>query len=539
MKNIVQQIRIFCVRHMDSTLKQGLISGLISASYLTTFTFLLRIFLGTPFFPEVVVEWFFSVVPGELEAFAVENLGVGAKYLAFGSAIAGQLIIGTVLGWVFLKTYRMLPSDNVLSKALIFSSLIWLISLPFDYFFLTGTIYPAAVTFLFSLIYGLPLAQTYYHYAPDEWVSTSRRKVIISGTLIASGIIAGLLGLVWRGIQRQEERNDALEELGEMTSFNKEDLQKSEGSEEFFAVAEGLDLKGLPSEITPINEFYSVNIGMFGTNIEVDYWMLKVGGLVETPLELSFEDIRQLPPVSTTATLMCISNPIGGELIDNADWKGVRLKTILDKAGGLKEGAVDIVLKAADGYRDSFPVSKGLEDDTILVYEMNGAPLEDKNGYPIRALVPNIYGMKNVKWITEIEVVPEDIKGYWQARGWSDTAVINTFSMISIPKRNTKGIVGEVVPVGGVAFAGNRGINRVEVSVDAGNTWDEAVLKPAISQKAWSLWLYRWTPQVPGEYMLLVRATDGNGELQTAVKTITTFPDGATGYHFVKFQVEY
>ena len=181
---------------------------------------------------------------------------------------------------------------------------------------------------------------------------------------------------------------------------------------------------------------------------------------------------------------------MGGDLIGNALWRGVRLKDLLDQAG-LKPEAVDIVLRASDGYSDSIPITRAQADGNILVYEMNGEPLSVSHGFPVRLIVPGIYGKKNVKWITEIEAVSYDYKGFWQTRGWDDRAVYKTLSRIDIPDDTVSG----TTTIAGIAFAGDRGISKVEVSLDGGNTWEQAEIKPALSEYSWVLWHKEWNPE--------------------------------------------
>ncbi|MEK7848898.1 MAG: molybdopterin-dependent oxidoreductase, partial [Chloroflexota bacterium] len=188
-----------------------------------------------------------------------------------------------------------------------------------------------------------------------------------------------------------------------------------------------------------------------------------------------------------------------------------------------------------DDYSDSFPLEKALEPGTLLAHRMNGEPLTPPHGFPLRALVPGIYGMKNVKWLREIEVVDYDFQGFWQERGWSDQAVIKTISRLDLPGGGDYR-AGEVATIGGVAFAGGRGISRVEVSTDDGRTWKPAQVRPALSPYTWVLWLQQWSP-APGHYEILVRAADGLGQLQDAEER-EPLPDGASGYHRIVVRVQ-
>jgi DMSO/TMAO reductase YedYZ molybdopterin-dependent catalytic subunit len=236
--------------------------------------------------------------------------------------------------------------------------------------------------------------------------------------------------------------------------------------------------------------------------------------------------------VSQVTTLICISNQVGGPLISNARWTGVRLRDLLERAR-LKPGVKDIALFAADGYSDSISLEKALEPTTLVAYGMNDELLPDSHGAPARLIVPGIYGMKNVKWLTGIEPVDEDFKGFWERRGWSDIAIIKTMSRIDVP--DSRLVVPGRNAIGGIAFAGDRGVSEVEWSVDDPDSsgWKRAVVKPALSPFSWVLWADEWNPRGSGLMRLRVRAIDGAGAVQT-IDIAEPFPDGASGYHEVQ-----
>jgi DMSO/TMAO reductase YedYZ molybdopterin-dependent catalytic subunit len=286
------------------------------------------------------------------------------------------------------------------------------------------------------------------------------------------------------------------------------------------------NIDGLATEVTSVSDFYEVSKNVSDPDVDVRKWQLQIGGLVRNTFSLSYDEIRQLPFVEQYCTLECISNQVGGDLIGNALWRGVKLRDLLEQ-GALKPGVVDIVLKAADGYTDSIPLERALADGTILAYEMNGVPLNQTHGFPLRLIVPGIYGMKNVKWITGIEAVDYDFKGYWQKRGWDDRAEYKTMSRIDAPDGSIK---GSAATIAGIAFAGDRGVRRVQVSTDGGKSWQDADLKPPLSGYSWVLWHQDWTSASPGSTLLIVRATDGNGVTQTSAHA-PPIPDGSSGYH--------
>lgn len=278
--------------------------------------------------------------------------------------------------------------------------------------------------------------------------------------------------------------------------------------------------------ITPTESFYITTKNFIDPVVDGNSWNLAFKGMVDNPYSITLKDLQGMSSSDRVETLACISNPVGGTLIGDATWKGVSFADLINKAKP-QSGVVDVVVRGADGYADSFPMEVALKNDCLLVYEMNGQPLTTKHGYPARLLVPNIYGMKNCKWITEVELVNNDFKGYWESQGWDDVAVYNTLSRIDNP--GSGNIPAKPLYVGGVAFAGSRGIQKVEVTTDGGKTWNDAQIRIVPGKYTWVLWTYPWNPKA-GSYTLQVRATDGTGTVQTAQRA-DTYPDGATGYH--------
>src|SRR5437870_2805374 len=198
--------------------------------------------------------------------------------------------------------------------------------------------------------------------------------------------------------------------------------------------------------------------------------------------------------------------------------------------------AIDVAFTSVDGYTDSFPIAKAMEARTLVAYLMNGRTIPQDHGYPARILVPNIYGMKNVKWVRKIEVVSYDFLGYWMQQGWSDSAVVNTNTRIDLPGRNARWD-GGVLTIAGIAYAGARGISKVEVSTDGGSSWSAASLEPMAGDLSWRRWSFGWTPPKTGSHRLVARSTDGAGNTETPIRR-PPFPNGSTGYHEVEVNVQ-
>jgi hypothetical protein len=220
-------------------------------------------------------------------------------------------------------------------------------------------------------------------------------------------------------------------------------------------------------------------------------WKLKIVGMVDKPLELSLDEIKAMPSVEEMRTLECISNPVGGDLISNAMWKGVRLKDLLAQAG-VKSGAKELKLESFDGWYTSIPVELGMHDHALLVYEMNGEPLPREHGAPLRCLWPGRYGMKQPKWIHTITVIPTNFAGYWEKQGWTNDAFILPNSRIDSPK-DLAVIAVPTFALSGVAYSGEDGIDKIEISWDDSNEWKPAEVTRGPSAYTWTIW--NWTGQ--------------------------------------------
>jgi DMSO/TMAO reductase YedYZ molybdopterin-dependent catalytic subunit len=263
--------------------------------------------------------------------------------------------------------------------------------------------------------------------------------------------------------------------------------------------------------------------------------VLRVGGLVARPLHLGYQDLRSLPAVTEAATQACISNNVGGNLISTGRFTGVPLRDLLTMAEP-QPGAGAVNFRARDGFTESLPLSLVMGAPEILVvHSLNEAPLPDAHGFPARILIPGRYGMKAPKWLEEIQVASAEAGGYWEQEGWDSQAVVRTVARFDTP-RDADVVRLSGILLGGVAFAGSRGVKAVEWSSDGGQTWAQADLKPPLSALTWVLWRATWTPSGEGVHTLVVRARETDGTLQTAQET-SSFPSGATGYHKIQVTV--
>jgi hypothetical protein len=293
-------------------------------------------------------------------------------------------------------------------------------------------------------------------------------------------------------------------------------------------------LPGLPAPVTSADDFYVVSKNISDPDVDVGAWQLQVSGLVDRPLTLRHDDLLAFPVVETHRTLECISNEVGGDLMSNGRWTGLRLGDLLRRAG-IQGEATALVFKSVDGYSETMALAKALDPATLLAYGLDGRPLPPKHGFPLRVLGAGTYGMKNPKWLTLIEVVASAEPGFWEQQGWNPDAPVQTMSRIDTPIDGATS-AGEELTIGGVAFAADRGIRRVEVSVDGGSTWTDAELLPSLGPSTWAFWRLSWRPRQPGAATIVARATDGTGEVQTD-RRMDTFPQGASGHHTTQVRI--
>ncbi|MDS0475564.1 molybdopterin-dependent oxidoreductase [Natrinema sp. 1APR25-10V2] len=280
-----------------------------------------------------------------------------------------------------------------------------------------------------------------------------------------------------------------------------------------------LDIGGLEPLVS--EGFYQVDINAADPIIDADEWSLTVTGAVEDEPTYSYDEIRNLDPESRFVTLRCVGESLNGKKLDNALWTGVPIMDLLEPAAPADECCV--MLRGADGFYEEFPLS-ALRDG-FLAYEMNGDVLPRGHGFPVRALIPGHWGEINVKWLTEIEVLEGEQDGYWEKRGWHGTGPVETVAKLHAVNDLTDGRV----EVAGHAYAGIRGIKRVEVSTDGGESWADAELsEPLPGDDVWRQWRYRYDPP-PGSHEVVVRATDGTGSLQPEEES-DAFPSGPTGW---------
>ena len=537
----------------------GIVAGLVSIAI----SIMLKVFAGGLFLPELASQTLFSITPGEFESQAIETLGPLAKYSTFiGSIIVTTIIFG-IFGILLDKLYNKFNLNHYLLKTMSSFALTYGILVTISLILVTiiqvrsGSQTIPIQLVIISLIpsqiaYGLilplflrkpkdkveqkpyPQQQTITKNTKEE-KNYNRRDFI---RLILASIVS--IPIIFFGLNRLFSPQE-VEQQSDTPNLLPSPQQSGSIPSEFKDPALA---PLLASEITPTYLFYRIDINPIVPEVDVNSWNLQIKGMVDNPLKLSYDEIRSMHAIEEFVTLECISNKIGGDLTGTALWKGVPLKNILEKAK-IVPGVKYIVFRCSDGYDVGIPLDKGLMDETILAYEMNLAPLTSKHGFPLRAIVPGLYGMMNPKWITEIELVDKVYEGYWQRNGWTNIAEYNTGSSIVIPgqapiRNRFRGLdeipsssSNERMPLAGIAFGGDKGISKVEVSTDGGTTWKTAKIKEPLSRYTWVLWTAGFVPEEGMDnYKIIVRATDKKGKIQTS-ELRKPFPDGAAGYHTI------
>ena len=473
---------------------------------------------SAPFPPVSAAEAFLRAIPGDLATFFIETLGGLARPLLALSAIAATLVFGA---FVLVRTSKAgAPRAVVAASALVAVSIGAILIGPGT----DANVIAVAITLAFAAAGYVGVVRRLVRSIIQASPGNSSRRAVLRyglGLAAAVGLGGGVIGWISKRVGGPDT-----------------DVRLVAPADPVSLPDDGSfpDIPGLSSEITSVDSHYEVDINLVPPIVQADSWTLRVHGLVDEPLTLTFESLQErFEVVEECQTLSCISNEVGGDLVGNSFWGGVRLREVLE-AAGVGSGAVDVVFHAADGYTDSIPIDVALEEQVLVAVSQNREPLTQRHGFPCRIRVPKIFGMKNVKWLTEIEVVGEDYLGYWMDRGWSDEAEVRTSSRIDVPTNGSSVATDSATWIAGVAWAGDRGIAKVEVSVDGGQSWADAQLKEPVGPYSWTLWALSWEPGTAGPTVVTCRATDGEGDVQVASEQ-PPHPSGATGLHRVAIEV--
>ena len=354
----------------------------------------------------------------------------------------------------------------------------------------------------------------------DEHASTRRGFLLRAGLISAAAIALATVGrVVGRGRRHVEETRRLLKISGV--------------TEPQVPVKARIGLQGVTPWQTPNDDFYLIHTAIVVPTIEPRDWRLRIHGLVDREVVISYAELLDRERTEAWVTLNCVSNPVGGNLVGNAWWSGVRLADLLAEAG-VRPGADAILQTSEDGWTCGTPLAAVTDDrDAMLAVAMNGEPLPIDHGFPVRTIVPGLYGFVSAcKWLVDIEVTRfSDIEAYWTGKGWAEQAPVKIASRIDVPGSGDEVPAGQV-QVGGVAWAQHTGIAAVEVSLDGGDWVGTAVAAPP-TVDTWVQWAVTLDVE-PGDHLVRVRATDRNGDVQTGVDR-DVLPDGATGWHTTDF----
>jgi len=547
------------VKHWAKTLIWGFCAGVLAGLAMLLTMGLLRLFLGWPTPTELIFDRIFPLLTVEFFIGSLVRAGgyTPLKLQGVFGALAGQVIVaglGGVMYAFYLRRRDRRDGGRAISSSLV-DARGWPLIIPGV---LIATVLLVTVLWptLFTNYRGLP---------PGIAHAIASLEMLISFSLCGIGIMF-FHGLLSRSLHAPDGDEKAI-------AFG-----RSVGRRRFVALGIGAALAlalgstlrrlfrmgtfsydgrqyGGPKvqKITPIrpdDEFYQVSKNLVDPDVARDSWRLDIVGQVENPRVYSFADIAAMPAVEQETTLLCISYGVGSGLCSNAVWKGVPLPILLAQVKP-KPNVTTVLFRAADGYYETFRFEKAMEETTLVAYEMNGEPLPRRHGFPLRLIVPGLYGEKNPKWLTRIELLDEaDGRlhrrhgcGFYKEQGWGRQGdSIPTHSRFDAPQVRGDHFeapfqTGKAVKLSGMAFGGDRGISKVEVSSDNGETWDDAEITKPGTKLSWSLWSYQWVPDEEGETMLVVRATDGSGNLQIG-EYRDQVPDGATGLHHVRAFVQ-
>jgi DMSO/TMAO reductase YedYZ molybdopterin-dependent catalytic subunit len=455
-----------------------------------------------------------DATPTPVKEYAVATLGTADKPLLLGGIVLVLAVLAAVLGVV---GHRTRPAGLVGAVGLGVVGVAAALTRPAA---ATMDVLPSIVGMLAIGVLLLVLLRPLRPRVADGSAAAvvSRRAFVTAAALVAAGTVGAAGGTAVLGRTATGARARGAVRL-------------PAAAEPAVPLPAGLG----PGFVTTNADFYRVDTALTVPQVDLDSWRLRIGGLADAPVELSFAELIGRPLVERVVTLNCVSNEVGGPYVGTARWLGVPLAPLLREVG-MQTGADQLLARSVDGMAIGTPLAAVLDGrEVLLCVGMNGEPLPLEHGFPVRMLTPGLYGYVGAcKWLRELELTTFDaVDPYWVARGWSPQGRVKTASRIDVPAPFTQ-LGGGTVPVAGVAWAQGRGIAAVEVQVDDG-PWHRAALAPVPSVDTWVQWRYDWAAE-PGGHALRVRATDGTGAVQPEQRA-APFPDGATGWHTVSISV--
>jgi DMSO/TMAO reductase YedYZ molybdopterin-dependent catalytic subunit len=484
---------------------------------------------------------FIDFTPPWLKDFAIDTFGTNDKTALFVGMAATILVLACVLGVVAYRKWALGVAGVLLMGAVIVASVVTRAGVkPFDAIpALVGTAAGLAVLRLLAtrlwrmqqrpdMSADLPSRdskESTTRKRPEGPAASRRAFFAATGVTAAAAVLAATGGRLL-GAARSN------------VAQARESLQLPAPAKPAPAVPAGVQSRaaGVTPWLTPTKDFYRVDTALSVPEINVQDWELRVHGLVEEEVRLRFQDLLDAELIESHVSLTCVSNPVGGDLAGNAKWLGMPIREVL-KMVRPQAGADMVLSTSIDGFSASTPLEV-LQDgrDAMLAIGMNGEALPLEHGYPVRMVVPGLYGFVSAtKWVVDLEVTRfADSTAYWTQRGWSERGPIKTMARVEVPRPFAKVAAGRVT-IGGAAWAQTRGITKVEVQIDNG-PWTEAELSTEASLITWRQWSFDWDATA-GPHYIKARATDGAGELQTD-RRADPVPDGASGWQSVMVTVE-
>jgi len=536
----------------------ALVGGLLTAAMISLM-YLANQIAGLPFAPFDLFNWISRMLPGAVITFGIDlmidtmlllgiNVADTAKLAEQIMAVTLFLVLGILTGAIF---YTIINARNIKldrMSGLVLGALFGLPVVAVSVGFGDARV-PALIGFAWLLIlflgWGLALGWSYQRLYPVEREPAlseedmqkvevlNRRQflIVLGGATAAITLVGTGIGALLSNAERRR-RDQALN--GGMAH----QAEGPQGSPFPNADDPVLPVPGTRPEYTPLKDHYKVFIELEPTVIDGTTWHLPITGLVDHPLMLTVDDLRNnYEPRNQFVTLSCISGRIATTLISTTQWTGASLQEVLADAQ-VSDQARYLVVSSGDGFYETIDLDLIASDEHImLAYDWDGHPLPVDHGFPLRVWIPDRYGMKQPKWITGIEVVEDYQEGYWVERGWDEVAQVKTTSVIDSVAVDALIEQGDqtLVPVGGIAFSGARGISKVEVRVDGG-PWEAAQLRSPLSETTWVIWRYDW-PFTAGNHTFEVRCEEGDGTPQIE-ESQDSRPSGATGIHSMQVNIQ-
>ncbi len=466
--------------------------------------------------------------PQSVKDFAIRNFGSGDKPVLVAGIVVVLAIAAMIIGVIGLR-YRTAAALATLAlgavaavAAITGSSIHPLDAAPS---LLAGIAATAVLMMLLNRLDQIPAPADPVTGAIDHGHLDRRRVLIAGGITAAAAVIAGVGG---RFLERTHYQA--------LASRSKIRLPKPASPVRPLPAGASLDVPGLSPFLTTNAAFYRVDTALVVPQVVADTWRLRIHGMVDNPMTLSFRDLAARKLIERDITLTCVSNEVGGPYVSTATFLGAPLADLLREAK-VRPGAQQIASRSVDGWTSGTPTSVVMDGrDAMLAIGMNGVPLPVEHGFPVRMVVPGLYGyVSATKWLVDLELTTfAAFDSYWVQRGWSQQAPIKTESRIDTPQSGASLTRGRV-PIAGIAWAQHRGIRKVEVRVDDG-PWHEATLAVEPSADTWRQWVWRWDA-TSGQHTLAVRATDDEGVTQTSA-VADPVPNGATGWHTIQVSVQ-